>query len=56
MTEKIISGININTRDISSEGETRQLNITGDEGAIFSIEIPLCKIICGRIKRLVTSR
>ena len=39
MTEKIITGVEISTRDISSEGETRQLNITGDEGAIFSIEI-----------------
>ena len=39
MTEKIITGVEISTRDISSEGETRQLNITGDQGAIFSVEI-----------------
>ena len=37
--EKIITGVNINTRDIKYTGETRTFVISGQKDAVFSIEI-----------------
>ena len=37
--ERTISGINVNTKDISHLGGTKSITINGDSGAIFSLEI-----------------
>jgi len=36
---KIIKSFNINYNDIKAAGETRRFTITGDDGAVFSLEI-----------------
>jgi hypothetical protein len=38
-SEKVIKNFAINTKDIHSDGETRSFTISGDQGAIFSIEV-----------------
>tara|TARA_R100000458_G_scaffold59264_1_gene69316 strand:- start:861 stop:2645 length:1785 start_codon:yes stop_codon:yes gene_type:complete len=37
--EKVISGIDIDTKDINYLGETRKFTIRGDKGAVFSLQI-----------------
>ena len=37
--EKLIYGVEINTADIKYTGETRDIFIEGEDGAVFSIEI-----------------
>jgi hypothetical protein len=37
--EKIINSVEINTRDIPSEGQTRNLKINADTGSVFTINI-----------------
>ena len=37
--EKIIKSFNLDTSDIKAAGETRKFEITGDNGAVFSLEI-----------------
>ena len=38
-TEKIISGFNLDYTAIPQTGERREFSITGDDGAVFSLEI-----------------
>ena len=37
--EKIIKSFNLDTSDIKAAGEKRKLEIAGDNGAVFSLEI-----------------
>ena len=37
--EKRITSFNINTKDINYLGETRSFTVSGDKGAVFSLEI-----------------
>ena len=37
--EKVIKAFNINTKNLKSNGETRQLKVIADNGAVFSLEI-----------------
>ena len=37
--EKIIKSFNLDTSDIKAAGEIRKFEITGDKGAVFSLEI-----------------
>jgi hypothetical protein len=37
--EKVIKNFAIDTKDVHSDGETRSFTISGDQGAIFSIEV-----------------
>ena len=37
--EKRIKNINISTKDVNYLGETRAFTITGDTGAVFSLEV-----------------
>ena len=43
--EKIIRSFNLDTSDIKAAGEIRKFEITGDKGAVFSLEVISPEII-----------